>query len=98
MTAMTPGAALASEVSIEADVRVRVRAAQDGDVDHPLELDVVEVAALAGDEARVLDPLDRCAEDVGDHVSPPQAFAATGAPAPSRITRAASRMASTMLW
>ena len=32
---------------------------------HPGQLDVVEVAALAGDEPRVLDPLDRGAEDVG---------------------------------
>ncbi len=30
---------------------------------HRLELDVVEVAAFAGDEARVLGPLDRLAED-----------------------------------
>src|SRR6185436_256890 len=40
-----------------ADVRVRVRAAKDGQVGHRLQLDVVEVAALAGDEARVLCPL-----------------------------------------
>ncbi len=48
-----------------ADVGVRVRAAQDGHVRHRLELDVVEVAAFAGDEARVLGPLDRLAYDVG---------------------------------
>ena len=48
-----------------ADVGVRVRAAQDGHVGHRRELDVVEVVALAGDEARVLDPLDGLAEGVG---------------------------------
>ncbi len=36
------------------DLRVRVRAAQDRAVDHPRQLDVVEVGALAADEARVL--------------------------------------------
>ena len=43
---------------------------------HPRQLDVVQVAALAGDEARVLDPLDRCAEDVGGHRrSSPRSYA-----------------------
>ena len=51
-----------------ADVRVRVGAAEDGDVHHPGQLDVVEVAALAGDELGVFDPLDRGAEDVNNHV------------------------------
>ena len=36
------------------DLRVRVRAAQDGAVDHARQPDVVEVGALAADEARVL--------------------------------------------
>ena len=36
------------------DLRVRVRAAQDLAVDHPRQADVVEVGALAADEARVL--------------------------------------------
>ena len=36
------------------DARVRVRAAQDGPVDHPRQPDVIEVGALAADEARVL--------------------------------------------
>ena len=36
------------------DLRVRVRAAQHGAVEHPREHDVVEVLALAADEARVL--------------------------------------------
>ena len=36
------------------DARVRVRAAQHGSVDHPRQPDVVEVGALAADEARVL--------------------------------------------
>ena len=49
-----------------ADVGVRVRAAQDGHVGHRRELDVVDVVAGAGDEARVLDPLDARPEDVGD--------------------------------
>ena len=96
MTAITPGRRLGRARVDRADVGVRVRAPEDGDVDHPGELDVVEVAALAGDELRVFDPLDRGAEDVCDHVAPPQAVAA--GVAPSRMTRAASRTASTMLW
>src|SRR3954447_21707519 len=79
-----------------ADVRVRVRAPEDGDADHPGELDVIEVAPLAGDELRVFDPLDRGTEDVCDHVSAPQAVAA--GVGPSRMMRAASRIARTMLW
>ena len=65
------------------------------------QLDVVQVAALAGDEARVLDPLDRCAEDVGGHVVPllgRYAFAPAGAAAPAFIVEAASRIAATMFW
>ena len=51
ITAMTPGAPGGRGRVDRADVGVRVRAAQDGDVGHPGQLDVVEVAALAGDEA-----------------------------------------------
>jgi hypothetical protein len=67
-------------------------------VDHALQLDVVEVAAVAGDELRILDALDPLAERSGSfdrHVSPPYA---TGAARPSRMTEAASRMAATMFW
>ena len=64
-TATTPGIAFGRRRVDRADVGVGVRAAQDGEVGHPGQLDVVEVAALAGDEARVLDPLDGGAEDVG---------------------------------
>ncbi len=39
------------------DARVRVRATEHGAVDHPRKPDVVEVRALAADEARVLLPL-----------------------------------------
>ena len=87
-----------------ADVGVRVRAAQDGHVGHRLELDVVEVAAFAGDEARVLGPLDGLADDVGrggsvEHVghrsSPLYAPAGTAA---SRLAAAAARIAATMFW
>ena len=46
-TRITPGSASAFDVSIGDDARVRVRAAHDRGVRHVLELDVVEVAALA---------------------------------------------------
>ncbi len=70
-TATTPGIALAARRVDRADVGVGVRAAQDRHVGHPGQLDVVEVAALAGDEAGILDPLDRGAEHVGGHRMPP---------------------------
>ncbi len=44
------------------DLRVRVRAAHDRRVRHAGQLDVVEVAALAAQEARVLDAVDALAE------------------------------------
>ena len=79
-----------------ADVGVRVRAAQDGHVGHRGELDVVDVVAGTGDEARVLDPLDAFAQDVGGHrrSSSPYAPAA----APDRMVSAAWRIAATMFW
>ncbi len=99
ITATTPGHRLGGAGVDRANVGVGVRAAEDGEVRHAGQLDVVEVAALAGDEARVLDPLDRCAQDVGGHVVPPQAVAAAdAASAGSRSMRAASATASTMLW
>ena len=82
-----------------ADVGVGVGAAQDRHVGHPGQRDVVEVAALAGDEPGILDPLDRGAEHVGGHRMPPVTRSpAAGAPAPARVVAAASRMAATMLW
>ena len=65
---------------------------------HPAERDVVEVAAVAGDELRVLDALDRRADgswSFDGHVCLPYA---TGAADPARITEAASRIAATMFW
>ena len=44
------------------DAGVRVRAPQELQVEHPGERDVVEVVALAADEARVLEPLDGVAD------------------------------------
>jgi hypothetical protein len=44
------------------DLGVRVRAAQDRGVCHALQLDVVDVAPLAAQEARVLDAVDALAE------------------------------------
>ena len=55
-----------------ADVGVRVGAAKDRQVGHRRQLDVVEIVAVAGDEARILDPLDRVAEDVDSHGVPPR--------------------------
>ncbi len=49
------------------DLGVGVRAPEDRHMDHALELDVVEIAALAGDEARVFRSLDRGPEDVDGH-------------------------------
>ena len=67
------------------------------------ELDVVEVAALAGDEARVLGPLDAaCRRGVGASstsvIVVSSAYALAGAAAPSRIVAAAARIAATMFW
>ena len=66
---------------------------------HRGELDVVDVVAGAGDEARVLDPLDASPEDVGDGlvvISSSPAYAVTAAP--DRMVSAAWRMAATMFW
>ena len=54
MTALTPGSASAADVSIAVDPRVRERAAQDGAVEHAGQLHVVDVVALAAEEADVL--------------------------------------------
>ena len=65
------------------------------------QLDVVEVAALAGDEARVLDPLDavrRGRRGVIGRSSRLRALRGDGAAARSRIVAAASRIAATMFW
>ena len=63
-TRTTPGIAFAAGRVDRADVGVGVGAAQDGHVGHPGHLDVVEVAALAGDEPGILDPLDPGPHDV----------------------------------
>ena len=52
------------------DVRVGIWAAQDGDIRHPRELDVVQVAARACDKALVFSSLDRSAEDLRCHRIP----------------------------
>ena len=54
--------AAARDVSIERDARVRERAPQELEVEHPGERDVVDVVALAADEARVLLALDGVAD------------------------------------
>ena len=51
-----------------ADARVRVRRAQDRDVRDAGQLQVVEVARLAGHQARVLDPLDRRCRSCGSSI------------------------------
>ena len=58
------------------DPGVGVWAAQDRQVGHARHLDVVEIAALAGDEALVLPPLERSAHDLlGRHgVVPPRSL------------------------
>ena len=68
ITAITPGAAFAALVSIERMFACAYGLRRMRDVHHPGQLDVVEVAALAGDELRVFDPLDRGAEDVSNHL------------------------------
>ncbi len=72
------------------DPRVRVRRAQDRDVRHPRQLEVVQVAGRAGDQARVLDALDRGPEDPGRRLG---GGGHGYAPPP---TPAASRTAATM--
>ena len=62
---------------------------------HRGELDVIEIVAVAGDEARVFDPLDRRSEDVRGHLVS-LGYALTGAP--ERIVSAAWRIAATMFW
>ena len=66
------------------DARVRVRAAQHLPVDHPRQPDVVEVVALAADEARVLLALQAAEADgafLSDgHAEPPVALPPSGWP------------------
>ena len=65
------------------------------------ELDVVDIASLAGDEARVLDPLDqapRTSAVIAYLLLVRYAVAPDGAAAPAFIVDAASRIAATMLW
>ena len=104
MTARTPGIAFAADVSIELMLAWAYGLRRMARWVMPGQLDVVEVAALAGDEARVLDPLDRGAEDVGRR-SPSLLSSVgsgvrrrSGAAAPARIVAAASRIAATMFW
>src|SRR6185295_11178508 len=52
------------------DARVGVRAADEGGVEHPGQLDVVHEAALAAEVARVFLASDRCSEVLGAHASP----------------------------
>ena len=68
MTASTPGMASALRGVDLHDLRVGVRAAHDVQVQHARELDVVDVVALAADEARILLALHRVAHaaDFGD--------------------------------
>ena len=63
MTAATFGCASASRRVDRDDLRVRVRAAQDRAVHHPGQADVVQVGALAADEARVLLALEAAEAD-----------------------------------
>ena len=66
---------------------------------HRGELDVVDVVAGTGDEARILDPLDAFAQDVGGHRCPSSPYALAAAPAaPDRMVSAAWRIAATMFW
>ena len=70
----------------------------------PVELDVVEVAALAGDELGIFGSLDRGPEDVESPslFPPPRPYACVlagaGAVAPACMVPAASRIAATMFW
>ena len=56
-----------------ADARMRVRASHKGCVQHALEIDVVDEAALSGQQCRVLEAGDPCAEVLCAHccLSPP---------------------------
>ena len=81
-----------------ADVRVRVGAPQDRHAGHARQLDVVEVAALAGDEARVLDPLDRARRGRRSRSSRGPPLSRPRRPDGEPMIRAASRIAATMFW
>ena len=71
-----------------ADSGMGMRAAQHHRVQHAGQLDVVDIAAVAGEQRRVLLAQDSRAEPLGPHV---QAL-------PSRNTRAACKVAATMDW
>ena len=88
-TPTTPGIAFAAAVSMLADLRVRVRRADEGRVVHARHAHVVGVAAAAGDEALVFLAGDACADSFDAHrCSSPDSLAAhaalPGAPASSR--------------
>ena len=72
------------------DARMRVRAAQDLHVQHPRQDDVVDVVALAADEAGILLALDGVAE--------PANFGGRHRQLPSRIVAPALFTALTMFW
>ena len=85
------------------DLRVRVRAADDRRVEHPRELDVVEVPPLAAEEAWVLDPVQALAEPAALPAParcPRATFAAFGSCTAMLIALppAAARIESTMCW
>ena len=63
-TATTPGAARAAAQSIDTDARMRMLAAAERDVQHARHLPVVDEAAEAGEQARVLGALDARADDL----------------------------------
>ena len=87
ITSRTPGMRLRRARVDRADVGVGVRAPEDRHVGHRLELDVVDEAAPAGDEALVLDALDALAEHVGGHLAPPQPAAPARTVARGRTDR-----------
>ena len=62
------------------DPGVRERAAHEGGVQHAGQGDVVDVAAPAGEDARVLDPLDAGAGEPGDHQASLRSSAARSTP------------------
>ena len=64
-TAMTPGSFSRGRGVDALDAGVGVRAAHEGHVGHAVELDVVDVGALAGDQARVLAAFDGLADELG---------------------------------
>src|SRR5207247_11433099 len=82
-----------------ADAGVGVRASEDEGVELARPVDVVGIGALAGQEALVVAPPDRCADRSICHrrysAATPWGLGGGGSP---RITAAPSMIASTMLW